>query len=345
MKGRRRKRWNIYFGLAVSAACIIWISRSVSGPEIMDRLRNVNPFLLFLAFVTMSLSYVLRGIRWRDFFRFNPPNLYQSYRCLMIGFFVNNILPARMGELVRAHVGAKACKQSRTHVLATIAAERLFDGLTISLIFAVFFPAFASAGEAKEESAIFYVAYLFLLAGVCTVAVILMRHPLFRLLERLNERIPGKASTYTLTRIGRFIEGLEPILRPATFFKLSLMSLLIWFVELIVYYQVTRAFGVELDIAGVTLFLAVVNFSSLIPSAPGAIGVIEAVATVALEHIGVPRSTALAMVGTQHLMQMIAVGIPGTLFFFFGSEKIDVEAENDESFESDQRPAATSPGA
>ena len=342
MKGRRRNRWNIYLGIAVSAACIIWISRSVNGPEIADRLRNVDRSTLVLALFTMSISYFLRAVRWRDFFRFNPPGLYQSYRCLIIGFFVNNILPARMGELVRAHVGSKASNQSRTHVLATVAAERLFDGLTISLIFALLFPAFASATEAQEEGGIFYVAYLFLLAGIITVLVVLLRHPLFRLLESLNQRIPGKASTYTITRIGRFIEGLEPILRPFTFFKLSLMSLLIWSIELLVYYLVSRAFGVELGIAGVSLFLAVVNFSSLIPSAPGAIGVIEAMATVALEHIGVPRSTALAMVGTQHLMQMIVVGLPGALFFFFGSEKINVQQENEESPETDQPPAKLS---
>lgn len=331
MQRRRKNRWNVYLGLAVSAACIVWIFQSVDPSQIAELLRNVDPGQLVLAFATMSLSYFLRSVRWRDFFRFNPPRLYQSYRCLIIGFFCNNILPARMGELVRAHVGSKACNQSRTHVLATIAAERLFDGLTISLMFAIIFPLFASPNESQEQGGIYYVAALFLLAGLATVAVILLRHPLFRLLEALNRKIPGKASTYTLTRIGRFIEGLEPILRPQTFFKLSLMSALIWFVELTVYVQVSRSFGVRLGAAEVTLFLAVVNFSSLIPSAPGAIGVIEAVSTVALEHVGVPRSTALAMVGTQHLMQMLVIGIPGTMFFFFGGEKIEVEPDTDEA--------------
>ena len=59
--------------------------------------------------------------------------------------------------------------------------------------------------------------------------------------------------------------------------------------------------------------MVAVNFSSLIPSAPGGIGVIEAVASAALVSIGVPRELALVMVLTQHVIQYIVVCIPGAI--------------------------------
>jgi len=76
---------------------------------------------------------------------------------------------------------------------------------------------------------------------------------------------------------------------------------------------VTRAYGVEISLPACVLFLVAVNFSSLIPSAPGAFGVIEFVAKAVLVSIGIRPELALAMVLTQHIIQYLVVGIPGVI--------------------------------
>lgn len=96
---------------------------------------------------------------------------------------------------------------------------------------------------------------------------------------------------------------------------LAPLSLLVWSVELLAYYFVTAAYGQPMTIGGLALFLAAVNFSSLVPAAPAGVGVIEAFATAALEHIGIERETAFAMVTTQHLIQITVVGLPGAFLF------------------------------
>lgn len=229
---------------------------------------------------------------------------------------MNNTLPARMGELVRAHLGGKAAKASRTIVLATIAGERIIDGLAISIIFAVLFTIGARPEELEHGKELFLVALFFALASIGVVVTILLRHSIFHLLERISERASNKLSNYTLSRIRRFIEGLEPMLRPQKLVVILLSSFLVWFVELAVYWQVAAAFNQPLSIGSLSLFLAAVNFSSLIPSAPGGIGVIELFATAALTKVGVDREAALAMVASQHLIQIAVVGIPGAFLFF-----------------------------
>lgn len=319
-KGRKKKGLGAYLktllGLTVSLVALWWLFRSVERSAVLKMLREVNSYYLLLAFLTTCISYLLRSVRWPYFFSDNRLSFFNSYRCLIVGFFMNNVLPARLGEFVRAHLGGRASKQSRSYVLATVAAERLADGVTISVLFALLFSLFSPAGSHNDESALFYVAYLFLLAAVLTCLLIIFRRRAFYLLEKLSQRLPDRFSAYTVKRIRFFIEGLAPLLALRRLRYLFPLSVIIWLVELLVYYQVALAYGQPLSLAGLSLFLTAVNFSSLIPAAPAGIGVIEVFATIALVHIGVSRESALAMVATQHLIQIVAVGVPGALFFF-----------------------------
>lgn len=315
-KAHRRFRWNILFGFLVSIIALIWVFHSVEKAEVFQKVRNAHLGNLIIAIVATLLSYLARSYRWPFFFRTNPPSFLNSFRCLIIGFFANNISPARMGELVRAHVGGRVTHQSRTYVLATIAGERLADGLTISALFAFLFSFQATAAEQTHGKEIFFVVYLFVAAAMFTAFVLSQRERVFGLLEKLGRTMPGHLSEYTLLRLRRFIEGLEPLMVPSRIFILSMLSLCVWGIELFIYAQVAAAFDCSLSLGGLSLFLAAVNFSSLIPSGPAGFGVIELVAKSALVHIGVDPESALAMVVTQHLIQFGVVGIPGVLFSF-----------------------------
>ncbi len=294
-----------------------WVLQSIDGAQVAAAFRSADRLLLLIALGITVLSYLIRAFRWPFFFKFGPPSFANSWRCLILGFFMNNILPARLGEFVRAHLGGRATNQSRTRVLATIAAERLADGLAISLLFAFLFTFGTSAQEAEEGRALFFVAYGFVAIGIATALVIFQRERAFHLLELIGKRLSGKYSQYTLSRVVIFIEGLEPLLKLSSFVRLASLSAIIWCLELSVYFLVSTAFQQQMSIGGLALFMAVVNFSSLIPAAPGGIGTIEAVATLALVHIGIPNEIALAMVVSQHIIQWLVVGIPGAYFFIF----------------------------
>lgn len=300
----------------MSIACIWWVVKSVDIEQVIVLLKQVKMNWFFLAVLVTILSYALRSLRWPFFFSDKPPSFYDSYRCLNAGFFMNNVLPARIGEIVRAHLGGKITKQSRSVVLATIAGERLADGVSISLLF-VFSSIFAAKTISPDKiSGIYWVAGLFFAASFGTIFVLLARKKVFVLLQKLGSIMPGHLSSYTLLRIERFIRGLEPLLEPFRLVVLSAFSLLVWGLELFVYYCVVQAFGQDLGLSELVLFLTVVNFSSLIPAAPGGLGVIEAVATLVLTKIGIDSEVALSMVATQHLIQYAVVGFPGAYFFF-----------------------------
>ena len=290
--------------------------RSIEFGELLSHLRGAHKEYLLSAIVLTCISYLLRSWRWPLFFDGKVLSFADSFRCLIIGFFMNNTLPARMGEFVRAHLGGRAANCSRTVVLATVAGERIVDGLVISLIFSVLFTLGATPAERDLGKDLFPVAIFFAVASAGLVVTILLRGLIFKILEQSSDYLPGKLSSFTITRIKNFIDGLEPMLRPKKLFGILATSFVIWTIELAVYSQITLAFDQKLSIGVLSLFLAAVNFSSLIPSAPGGIGVIELFTTEALTKVGVDREVALSMVASQHLIQILVVGIPGAYLFF-----------------------------
>ena len=282
--------------------------RGVAFGEVLKHAVNASPPLLFLAFALTCGSYLLRSRRWQYLFMHPSLRYFDSIRALMLGFFMNNILPARTGEFVRAHAGAKLSGESRTLVLATIVSERLADGLTLSVLFVAFS---LHSGDQHLSKEFLLVAYLFGAVSLGVLGVLLLRKPIFAVIDRIHARVHNKFTTYLVTRLNIFVNGLAPLFAPKKIPSIVLSSLAIWVVELGVYVAVADAYKAELDIGSCVLFLVAVNFSSLIPAAPGGVGVIEAVGTAALTSIGVDKAHALAMVLTQHILQYVVVGIPG----------------------------------
>lgn len=284
--------------------------RGVDWRALIDHLSGVDLGWVTLAFSLTVSSYLLRARRWQLLFIERTIDYRNAAKVLILGFFMNNVLPARTGELVRAHVGSRVTGLTRTLVLASIASERLADGLMISLLFLLF--AFHLGDEHVSQN-LLYVACFFAAAVAGVFLVLLLRRPLFGLAERLASRFPNRATRYALDRFQIFINGLAPLCTPARVPAIFLWSVVVWLIELGVFVAVTHAFGANLGLAECVLFLVTVNFSSLIPAAPGGIGVIEAIASAVLVSIGVQKELALTMVIAQHVIQYLVVGIPGAI--------------------------------
>lgn len=318
-----RNRIRFLLGLLVSGVCITYLISSVDKDKVFEAFLTIDPVFILLAFIITIFSYLIRAYRWKFLFSEIKFSFLDSYKALIIGFFMNNILPARVGEIVRAHILGKSISKSRTFVLATIAAERLADGVTISLFFYILY--YYSSHSFEGARGISYVALLFFLVSILTVLVLFIRASIFKLLQKVDNYLNKPYFSYVLIRVQRFISGLEPLFKFHLLKKVVVLSIVVWSVELLAYACITHAFSLDLSLPVLGLFLAAVNFSSLIPAAPGGIGVIETFASVALTKVGISHELALAMVVTQHVIQYIAVGIPGAYYSFFKRVNTKVE--------------------
>ena len=310
----QKKLLHIVLPWLVTGIALYFAFRGIEFESIIDHLSNAEPGWVALAALATASSYLMRAYRWRYFFIKQVMKYWEAAAVLILGFFMNNILPARAGELIRAHAGSRISGESRTAVLATIASERLVDGLTVSLMFVAFS---SGLGDPNLSHGLLYVSAAFAIAALCVIMVLVFRNKVFSLVERVHRRFNDRASSFVLERVRVFIDGLTPLFMPSRLPAVVFLSAAIWFIELSVYFFIVRAFDTSLSLPLCVLFLAAVNFSSLIPAAPGGIGVIEAVASAVLVSVGVERERALTMALCQHVIQYLVVGIPGLMIMFF----------------------------
>jgi uncharacterized membrane protein YbhN (UPF0104 family) len=139
-------------------------------------------------------AYAVRAARW---LLWDPTSSYaESAKAILVGFMGNNVLPARLGELLRADwtAGRSDAAFARTSILASIGAERVFDGLSISLL-ALGGLAIASVDPAFEKPLVLLAGAFGCLAGLTTLSV-LYQARIRQLLERINSLFPGHLTTF-----------------------------------------------------------------------------------------------------------------------------------------------------
>lgn len=310
----------------VTVAALWFTFRGIDWRTLGSHLAGATLGWIAAALALSFISYGLRARRWQTLFARPVLTFKDACAVLFLGFFMNNILPARAGEFVRAHFGGKRTGEKRTIVLATIFSERLADGLTISLFFIIFA---GNVGDAGLSSNFLYVAYLFGAVGIAALLTMWAKDTVFRVGDTVAKRINKSAASFAWHKLRLFIDGLAPLFSLRRLPSLVLYSAVIWSVEMCIYWMISSAFHAPLNMAGIVLFMVAVNFSSLVPAAPGGIGVIEMVGSMALVSIGIDREHALSMVLTQHAMQYVIVGIPGAYVLLTSRDRIPKKNESE----------------
>lgn len=305
-----RRRLMTLLSWLITAAALYIVFSDLDWSTLMAHIWDIHFSWVIATMLLGVSSYFLRSARWILLFPERSLSYFNSYRVLVLGFFMNNVLPARAGELVRAHMGAKMSGKPRALVLATIASERLVDAITISLFFLVIA---RGLGDSRLSDNLTMVCLGFFSAGLAVLILLRAKSFAARISDKILTKFPRKELRYLSERFFHFIDGLSPLVDLSLFPKIVAWSLVIWTVELLTFKTMALAYNVDLKWNVVVLFFVVANFASLIPAAPGGIGVIEAFGTLALVSTGLPKEQALSIVLTQHLVQYIVVGIPGAI--------------------------------
>jgi len=276
-----------------------------------------RPNFLLLGVVLMVSGYLVRAARWRIWER--SLSYWDSLRLILIGFMGNNILPARLGEVLRAHCTAsKTCEdRGRTTALASIAAERIFDGLILALLGLIGIVLVPIDRRLQEGLLLILLAFAALGSGF--VLSIGSHERIRSVIAGVNRRFPGHVTAYAREKATQFIDGFLPLRTPARMLEAMAVTALVWAIEIGSYYCVGLAVWDGMTVKITLLFMVVVNFASLVPLTMGGIGSIEATAPVFLVSSGIPAyPAALAMVLLQHGAQYLFTAITGSILYILG---------------------------
>src|SRR5712692_2325004 len=131
------KSWRFWIGLLVSAACLYIAFQGIQFDKLFDALAKIDYVWLIVASVLFCTSYSGRVFRWQLLFSPLRLRLIKIFNTLNIGYFLSNLLPARIGDLVRAYLIGDIESVSKARALSTIIVERMSDGLAVVLLLGV----------------------------------------------------------------------------------------------------------------------------------------------------------------------------------------------------------------
>jgi len=321
----KKKQWITLLGFAISILLLYLSLKDIRLHDIWETLKRADPRYAFL-----PLLFILGGVsgasyRWARVAGTNV-HFHETFTGLLIGLFINNVLPARIGELARGYVLSRKKGFTFTYAFSTVLVDRFFDLTGLLLLTFFFFP------KQQLPHRISQGIYLVIgLAIVCVVGILVLSRERFA--SHLSSRLMKVEKSF-LTRFAKTILGIQENLKRVTSPLLILLCVAIsfstWFCMSLALYMVILALGVKIDFVYVPFVCALLNMGITIPSSPGYIGLYQFLLVYLLSLFGVPKYEAFAVSVLFHASWYIPYTIIGFLLLLREHLKIrDIQRLNE----------------
>ena len=326
------KTRRFWIGLAVSVLFLVLFFYRVDLREMAAALRGANYLYVIPAMGLYFIAVFFRTQRWRYLLsplgRFTTGRLYPV---VVVGYMANNLLPVRLGELVRAyHLGERE-KVSVSAGVATILVERVYDGLTLLFFIAVALPVLALADAViglENVSNVPWIALGTVSAIVFVVAIALLTFLAVSprasvLTEYFTLLVPGRFRPKARELVKLFIVGLAYLNSPRRLLWLFILSIPVWLFEGAMYLLIAVAFHLPdyfsgaLLIPAILLVTATANLAISLPSSQGGVGPFEFLAAATLELVGVAGGVARAYALALHAIVLVPVTLLGLVYLWW----------------------------
>ncbi len=305
------KRWQFWFGLAISAFFLYLVLRKIDFSQLWLVLIEANYWWLIPGVAVYFLALWVRSWRWHYLLRpLKAIPTRTMFPIVTMGYAANNIFPARAGEVLRAVVLKRQQGVAISASLATIIIERMFDGIVmLGFVFVNLAELTRLTSVSIDVAGIKFgireVAIWGSVAFFGALAVFLVAAmfpaPTDRLVTWLVEHLaPVRIREKTLGVSRRFLEGLKSLSSPLDVLMVFFTSVLIWLLETVKYWFVMHAFSFSVSFFALMLMNGVVNLATTIPSAPGYLGTFDLPGIAVLQAYNIPREVAASYTFVLH---------------------------------------------
>jgi uncharacterized protein (TIRG00374 family) len=305
--------------LAVGLIVVIFTQLNVDFAEMWSKIKSCNPWYYALGFICYYLTFPLRALRWR-YLMYHAgirkdqgveiPSLPSLTQMVLMNWFANCVLYARMGDFYRAYLFKGRTGASFSKTVGTLLSERFLDILVIVLLTVVsIIWLLLTGGHDWKVFGIVLGIGIVLLFGI---AVALGGMGKFG--HKLVNLLPKKIRIfYTMFEQGAL----------SSFGQLRILTLLtvvIWLLEAGRLMLVAQALGFDIIDVGIALFIFAALASALItaiPLTPGGLGLVEPGVAGLLMITGLAKSEAWSITLVDRSISFLSVIVVGLLVFAF----------------------------
>jgi uncharacterized protein (TIRG00374 family) len=305
----------IVIGIAIAALCLYIFLKDVDINSLITELKSVKITPLIIACLLIIATLYLRSLRWK-FMLPDIPNTSKKFLFsnVMIGFMINNILPARIGEFARAFILWKKNRFPLATSLGTLIVERVIDILIFSIFFII--PVFTLPQCSSLTVYAFVFTGIIIFSVVCVLIYFRFQSTSITFATWIISKFPEKFRGRTLQICKELATTLIWLKSPKRAFIticLSFLTLLCYPVMIIV---LAGDAGIPFGLLEGMFAQAFAAFGAAIPLAPGYVGTLHAIMLQGLEILGMNADKARAMIIIYHAVNYILITILGLYFFF-----------------------------
>ena len=335
MSPKTKKSIYLSIGIIVSGFLIWKVFGNIDFEKLIETLQNANYFWLIPNIILIAFAMYQRAYRWK--FMLAPIKHVKFDNLLAatcVGFMANNVLPARLGEFVRAYSLSSQDKEiSKSASLATIFVERMiFDLVALLIIFGsvlMFSENLKSQLETNlefGEKIIYGSRFAIVVALIGLATMLTFAHKPERvghLLTKYLFFLPEKFRDTIKSVVSKFSEGLQFLTDIKAVLYVGFQTLMLWIMMGISNYFVFMAFGFDIPFDASFVLLVVVSILIMAPSTPGFLGVYHYGVVISLGVYGITDEEAKACALVLHAAQYIVITLMG--FYFLKKEHLSLK--------------------
>ncbi|MBI4200648.1 MAG: flippase-like domain-containing protein [Chloroflexi bacterium] len=329
----------LWIGLLVTIAFLGLLVLRVDVGETVRRLGRANYVFLLPGLGLYATAVLGRTLRWRYLLLpLKGVGLGRLVPVVVVGYMANNLLPMRLGEVVRSYYVGEREGVSKAAAFATVVVERVFDGLAL-LFFLVVAAAFLPvAGLVKGLGETTRVPWPILAGGTVLSFVVVSGVLLWgsrgpaawtRLAALVCRPLPARWKGQVVGLVDLFATGLSTLRNPGRLAAVFLLSVPVWLAEAATSYVIALGFGLEAPLGGlggmataIVAMTAIANLATSLPSSQGGVGPFEFFAVATLVLLGVEAEVATAYVVALHLTLLVPVTVVGLVYLWVGKESL-----------------------
>ena len=243
--------------------------------QVPGAIAGASPLFVLVAFLVYYVGFPLRGYRWTKLLRGAGYRVKtrDATEILFLSWFVNCIVPAKLGDLYRAYLLKQNSPVSATRTLGTVFMERILDLVAVAALgVAAGYIRFRGSLNDLPQGVQVVFAFGVVLAILLIVALVVMRNFGRRVIVLL--RLPARA----VELYERFEEGVFGSVGLRGLPALGVLTFMIWASEALRLYFVVRALGfadVDLGLSGAMFVALIGSLLTAVPLFPGGLGLVD----------------------------------------------------------------------
>ena len=319
-----KKKILLIAGILVSIICSWLFARKIEWSSLGEAFREAKYIYIFPTVITLFIAHYIRAIRWEVLLspikRVSVLNLFSAN---MIGFMANNVLPARLGEVIRPIMIARKEKIKVSTSLATVAIERVFDILGVIVIASLLFCFLPSDNETNSQAVILQLkkwSAIMAFLGICAITTLflLSLYPkrAGAVFEKLLFVFPHHLRDKLVNMLHSFISGLQVFDHKTKLLWAGALSIVIWLLNAASIYVLCYSFDIGLSFAGSCFVAVCLALAVALPQAPGFIGVFHIATQKSLDVFGIDLSSAQSFAILLWAINFVPITITGLLFLW-----------------------------